>query len=256
MTARLPAQGEQTQSKQYGEAVRVPKAATLVASSLRQQIIGGVVGDGEPLPSEAELMTQFGVSRPTLREAIRILESENLVSIRRGARGGPTAHQIQADLVSRYAGLMLQSLGTTLSDVYDARIILEPACVRDLSRSRTEQDLEMLREALTLEEESSDITGSRVGFHHMLIERTGNQTLILFSRLISDLLISAAEGVVVGLDPDEAHREHLRLLELIENRDASGAFDHWRSHLKRAKEYVLDQAGGDLRVVDVSALRG
>src|SRR5207245_2326520 len=62
-----------------GRQVRVPKTAELVARSLRRQIIRGELGQGEALPSESALMEQFGVSRPTLREAFRVLESESLI---------------------------------------------------------------------------------------------------------------------------------------------------------------------------------
>src|SRR2546423_893707 len=71
-----------------GRQVRVPKTAELVARALRRQIIRRELGQGEALPSESALMEQFGVSRPTLREAFRLLESESLIEVRRGVRGG------------------------------------------------------------------------------------------------------------------------------------------------------------------------
>jgi DNA-binding FadR family transcriptional regulator len=61
------------------DAIRVPKAAELVAAPLRRQIITGELSEGDALPSEAALMTQFRISRATLREAFRILESESLM---------------------------------------------------------------------------------------------------------------------------------------------------------------------------------
>ncbi len=68
--------------------VRVPKTAELVAQHLRRLIVRGEIAEGESLPAEAELRAQFGVSRPILREAFRVLESESLIVVRRGARGG------------------------------------------------------------------------------------------------------------------------------------------------------------------------
>ena len=68
--------------------VRVPKTAELVAGQIRRQIIRGDIEEGDALLPESELMSQFGVSRPTLREAFRILESESLITVTRGARGG------------------------------------------------------------------------------------------------------------------------------------------------------------------------
>ena len=67
---------------------RVPKAAEIIADQLRSQVIRGDLKAGEMLPSEAELCESFGVSRPTLREAIRILESRFLIHVSRGVKGG------------------------------------------------------------------------------------------------------------------------------------------------------------------------
>ena len=73
---------------QIGTVVRAPKTGELIATHLRRQIVRGELRPGETLPAESQLMEQFGVSRPTLREAFRILESEPLISVRRGSRGG------------------------------------------------------------------------------------------------------------------------------------------------------------------------
>ncbi|MBN9593367.1 MAG: FadR family transcriptional regulator, partial [Alphaproteobacteria bacterium] len=71
--------------------VRVPKAAELIADVIRRQIVVGELKEGEPLPAEALLMAQFKVSRPTLREAFRILETDGLIQVRRVAGGGARA---------------------------------------------------------------------------------------------------------------------------------------------------------------------
>src|SRR5947207_2228594 len=96
--------------------VRVPKTAELVAAQLRRQIVRGELKEGDALPPEAALMEQFGVSRPTLREAFRVLESESLISIRRGSRGGARVHTPNGEVAARHAGLLLQVRGTTLGD--------------------------------------------------------------------------------------------------------------------------------------------
>lgn len=68
--------------------VHVPKAAVLVADALRDRILRRELVPGDRLPSEPLLMSQYGVSRPTLREALRLLEAAELLEVRRGARGG------------------------------------------------------------------------------------------------------------------------------------------------------------------------
>ena len=105
--------------------VRVPKMAELVAQQLRRQIIRGELPEGAALPSEAALMTQFGVSRPTLREAFRVLESEGLINVRRGAHGGARVQIPNGEAAARYAGLVLEFRGATkrLGSVLDAEVL-------------------------------------------------------------------------------------------------------------------------------------
>ena len=78
----------QQNAQRVGDKVRVPKVAELVADQIRRRIVRGHLEEGEALLPESELMAEFGVSRPTLREAFRILESESLITVTRGSRGG------------------------------------------------------------------------------------------------------------------------------------------------------------------------
>ena len=75
----------------------------LPGADLRRQIIRGELAQGDALPTESDLMVRFGVSRPTLREAFRVLESENLIAIRRGARGGARVQPPDREVAARYA---------------------------------------------------------------------------------------------------------------------------------------------------------
>jgi DNA-binding FadR family transcriptional regulator len=73
--------------------VRLPKTAEVLADVLRRRVLDGELSPGDRLPSEAGLMTRYQVSRPTVREALRLLEAEELVEVRRGARGGPVVRR-------------------------------------------------------------------------------------------------------------------------------------------------------------------
>ena len=107
--------------------LHVPKMAEMIADRLRRQIVRGELAEGETLPSEQQLQARFVVSRPTLREAYRILESESLITIRRGAHGGAVVRVPNSDVAARYAALILEYRGTPLDDLYQARIVIEPA---------------------------------------------------------------------------------------------------------------------------------
>ncbi|MCV7176544.1 FadR/GntR family transcriptional regulator, partial [Mycolicibacterium sphagni] len=121
--------------------VRAPKTAELIADQLRSQIVRGVLKEGDALPTEIELVKQFGVSRPTLREAFRILESESLIIVRRGSRGGVLVSSPRTSVAARDFGLLLQMSGATLADVYEARKVFEPAAAEMLARRAAAEDI-------------------------------------------------------------------------------------------------------------------
>src|SRR3954464_13197706 len=116
-------------------AIRSPKTAELVAGTLRRMVVDGQLKEGDYLPNEAELMAHFGVSRPTLREAVRVLESERLVEVRRGSRTGARVRVPGAEIVARPAGLLLEVSGATIADVMVARAGFEPMAARLLAET-------------------------------------------------------------------------------------------------------------------------
>jgi DNA-binding FadR family transcriptional regulator len=161
--------------------IRVPKAAELVASTLRRQIVTGELKEDDSLPSEALLMQRFRVSRPTLREAFRILESESLIQVRRGARGGARVQIPDGDVAARYAGYVLEYRGTTMADVYTARAELEVPLARLLATTAKPKQVARLRtvidEAADHLDDAEAYSEYDVQFHLLVAELAGNQTL-------------------------------------------------------------------------------
>src|SRR3546814_20794542 len=102
-----PGRGKKLQMDNGASRIRVPKTSELVADQIRAQIVRGELTEGDSLPPEGALMTTRGISRPTLREAFRILEAENLISVVRGSRSGARVNQPSTELVSRHAGQVL-----------------------------------------------------------------------------------------------------------------------------------------------------
>jgi DNA-binding FadR family transcriptional regulator len=258
MTEALPKGKQPT----VGSQVRVPKMGELVASSLRRQIVRGDLAEGDALPSESELMRQFGVSRPTLREAFRVLESESLISVRRGVHGGARVHVPNGDVAARYAALVLEHRGATLRDVYEARGAIEAACVGRVVQNRTQKQLATLRQAV---EDSRLLQGNPVRqmaeqsrFHQLLVEMTGNQTLVVLSgmlRRIVDVVNLSHAHEDAGPPAGEralrkGFRAHERLISLIEQRDVAEAESLWRKHLLAADEYILE-GSSSLTVLDL-----
>jgi DNA-binding FadR family transcriptional regulator len=234
-----PAPGD---AGRVGRHVRVPKTAELVAAHLRRQIVRGELVEGDALPPEAVLMEQFGVSRPTLREAFRVLESEALISVRRGAHGGARVHTPNGDVAARYAGLVLEHRGTTLADVHHAMALLEPACARELAAA-DEAALAQLhavhqRAAPALDTDPQAVLAHHGHFHQLLVDLAGNQTVTVLAAMIRHILEQTNLGEAHPLTaPDtaaDAHdhqRAHARLLELLGQGDADAAETHWRAHV-------------------------
>ncbi|MBV9380341.1 MAG: FadR family transcriptional regulator [Streptosporangiaceae bacterium] len=230
--------------------VRVPKAGEMVASQLRRQIVLGELREGDQLPSESVLMEEFGVSRPTLREAFRILEAEGAITVRRGVRGGARVQVPDAGVAARHVGLVLQHRGTLLSDVYDIRAVLEPAAARMAARRRTSADLARLQDVLDRERESIDDPGASFAadaeFHRLIVELSGSETLQVLTAMVTDIIREGDRAYADSHDWQHeqelakiAIRAHTRLVELIRKRNGEEAEEHWRKHLAESAKIVL-----------------
>jgi DNA-binding FadR family transcriptional regulator len=246
--------------------IRVPKTAELVADRLRRQIVRGELSEGDALPPETQLLEQFGVSRPTLREAFRVLEAESLISVRRGSRGGARVHAPDVAVAARYAALLLQVKGATLKDVYDARIILEPPAAGLVARRATKSDIDRLQAALDAEASAVDDRVSHgeaaTHFHETMIRLAGNRTLAVLAGMLHEIIVHHtyySTSTATGLDDCEADssrderratRAHARLLELVRAGDADGAEEFWRVHMEAAGQLLLREHGAKT-VVDV-----
>ncbi|WP_405136512.1 FadR/GntR family transcriptional regulator [Nocardia sp. NBC_01388] len=234
-----------------GRQIRLPKMAEMIAGDLRRQIVHGQLAEGDALPSETELMAQYDVSRPTLREAFRILESESLITVRRGAHGGARVQLPDPKVVARYAAVILQYQRTTLEDVYEARSIVEPPCVGLLAELRSDDAISQLRAALVEHDAVGDdpmrSVRLHVAFHSLLIGLTGNQTLRLLMGMLENIIDMANASQVQSTIGSAAHQRasrkglaaHHRVVDLIEARDAEGAEQLWRKHLTEARDYLV-----------------
>src|SRR3984957_9560415 len=230
---------------------RAPKAAELVAAELRRQIIRGELADGDPLPSESDLLARFGVSRPTLREAYRVLESESFIIVRRGAKGGTWVRPPDREVAARYAAFTLEYRGVTVRDVYDARAALEVPSVGKLAIERTDADLDVLDTALSGQEavarDSRESIRLHGDFHTLLVRLAGNQTLTLLNEMLHDIVEVANTALQPATDSavrsarESTNKTHRRVLEHIRARDQRRAEDLWRRHLHEAQGYLLGE---------------
>lgn len=240
-------------SRTVGRQVRVPKTAELVAAALRRRIVRGDLGPGDALPSESDLMEQFGVSRPTLREAYRVLESELLIEIRRGVHGGARVNAPDLEVAARYSGLILEFRGATLGDVYQASAMIEPPCARALADRHSPHDVARLRTALDVEKaalgDPMKLVEAQDAFHRLVVGLVGNETMNLLVGIVRTLVDKAnASSIETNDSPGmrtqarKGHRAHAKLVDLIEAGDVAQAEQLWARHIS-ATDDVVNAAG-------------
>ena len=232
-------------------AVRVPKAAELIAAELRGKIVRGVLQEGDRLGPEQELQEQFNVSRPTLREAFRILESEALITVVRGSHGGVIIHEPKGSGAARSLALLLQSRNVTLADVYEARTIIEPPAARILAeRSGRQAAVRGLRACIEDEraviEDPHAFAGANTRFHEQLVAHAGNRTVSVVAEMLHDLVERAVEAVSEsgsGTESVSTRRRGIkaqaRLVDLIESGQGDEAEEDWRRHMEVVGRVML-----------------
>lgn len=227
-------------------AVRSPKTAELVARTLRRMVVDGKLKDGDFLPYEADLMAHFQVSRPILREAVRVLESERLVEVRRGSRTGARVRVPGPEIVARPAGLLLELSGTTLADVMTARVAIEPVAAKLLAETGSKDahdELKRLVDEIPSARESGELAQASASLHRRMVELSGNATLGMIAGMLHEISERHTTAAVRDVVPKAAYakllRSYDRLVDLVCARNGIEAEAHWRRHMETASAALL-----------------
>jgi len=248
--------------------VRSVRLAEQVAATLRDRILGGELADGSMLPKQDQLMEEFGISMPPIREALRILESEGLITVRRGNVGGASVHRPQESAAASMFGMLLQSRRVTLGQLVAAMAAVEPMCVVAAAErpDRATAVLPVLRatldESAAAFDDAERYTGLARRFHTELVATCGNTVMALMVGVLETLWTAhvdrlARRPVQLGAYAEPAARrvsskEHERIYAAIAAGDARAAERAARTHTGHGRR---EGWGIDLdQVVDVSAL--
>jgi DNA-binding FadR family transcriptional regulator len=249
--------------------LRPPRVAEIVAGVLRERIVGGDLADGDLLPTQDELIAQYRVSRPALREALRILEDEGLLTVRRGKVGGSVVRRPTAGASAYSFGLLLQSRRATVGDLATAIKHIEPVaaslCAARPDRARAV--VPVLRANLAQAEaaiaDGPRFTALAREFHELLVSRCGNETLILALGALESLWSEqerqwAVRAASEGVYPEERYRRdvlsaHAAVTDAIASGDADAAGHLDASHLGHSQRYTLE--GSPDQVVRATPLR-
>jgi GntR family transcriptional regulator, transcriptional repressor for pyruvate dehydrogenase complex len=241
---------------------RQPRVAEIVASKLRDDILSGRLTEGDVLPSQESLFGEFGVSPPALREAIHILETDGLLSVRRGNVGGAVVHRPTDERTAHMISMVLQARSATPVDVSEALIHLEPICA-GMCAGRDDRMTEVvpyLQHELDLQtgqfDDVSQFVPNARRFHETLVSRCGNEPMILLIGSL-ELIWSAHESSVWtdSNDPAEpvrmadktrraALRDHQRLLDAISEGNPARAIRLAQDHLAAARRNTLAFGSG------------
>lgn len=223
-----------------------------VADQLRELILNGSLSAGDRLPTEAELSANFGVSRSTIREALRLLASQHLITTLRGTTGGTFVAKVQPEQVRQYLetsiGLMSGTAEISVGEMLEAREMLEVPAARLAAERRREHHLEALRAVVAREKHSRE-RGVRFHehrtFHTAIVEAAGNGLLVMMTEPIFRVLQNRFldPGVPAEFWP-QVDRDHEEIIRCIEEGDGEAAAQAMREHLRRLRPaYVgLQQA--------------
>lgn len=218
---------------------RLRPAYQQVADQLRTLIISGELASGDRLPPEGKLGASFGVSRSTVREALRALVSQGLMRTTRGTTGGTFVIRIRPAAVSSYLetsiGLMSGTDDLPLTDLLEARDLLEVPAAALAAGRHGQEHVDALREAIVREKASRGRSvkfSEHRQFHGLIIAATGNGLLRIMAdpifRVLQTRFLQGVEGEDFWARVDN---EHEQLVDRIAAGDAKGASAAMRKHL-------------------------
>lgn len=227
---------------------RTRKTSETVARQLVQDIVERRLPPESPLPPESVMLTQYGVSRASLREALRILEVHGLLTIKSGPRGGPRIAAVDASDFGKMATFYYQATHTTFAELAEARLCIEPMTARLAALHATDEDLHTLQDNITAAKaltDRSDNNTSEPGeepterrlvdlsrtFHGLVAQMAGNRVLTLIGSSFEEIFSVYSTD---NLGPEEnrkAVRMHERIAEALLDRDGDRAETLMRDHL-------------------------
>ena len=227
------------------ETLRVPRASELVADRLRQLIVLGTVRTGAMLPSEKELVAQLGVSRATLREALRRLETEGLIVSRPGAKGGSVVQRPGPTSLIKPLRTLVQIEDAPFSQMAEARRLIEPLCGQLAAGRATTGDLAEMDEAIaemraTIGDQPAYLAG-QMRFHLAVVAATHNPIMRTLTASLAELNYEYVREVTLspGDCAEGAHACEM-ILAAIRMGDGATASRRIERHI-RAVEAVVTQ---------------
>jgi GntR family transcriptional repressor for pyruvate dehydrogenase complex len=221
--------------------VRRTRVYEAVAAQIQKQIADGTLRPGDRLPSERELAEAFGVSRASVRDAIRVLELAGLVVPRQGE--GTVVRELTHDSVVSPLASALVRRKDLLADLLDVRRIIEPALAHRAAERATDDDIQAMEEIL--QRQGAKVRKGEPGidedtaFHYRLATAARNQVILKVMDVLMDLLREGrARALQVQGRPQRSLEGHRRILAAVRRRDPVAARRAMEQHLEEIGEIL------------------
>jgi len=221
---------------------RLPKASDILADQLRAEILRNHLKSGDDLPSEAELIALHQFSRSTVREALRLLESDGLITIQRGSKGGIKVARPDMTQVSRILAITFTFDEVTLGQFLAFRQLIEGEVAALAAENATPEQRKTLLE-ISLEETEKRELGRAVEFHGYLGECTNNGVFKVIIGAIHEVVnMQTALERLTAVDTEAIKRAHRKIAQAINAGKGNEAKRAMISHLARYEE-ILEEHG-------------
>lgn len=223
-------------------ASRISKASDVLADDLRSWILGEALPPDAPVPSESEIMRDWGFSRGTVREALRLLENDGLIVTRRGPKGGIRVRRPEVAQVSRSLALILSSNQTPLRDLFALRKLVEPAVAEAAARDATAEQRAWLKSIAEAGDGPSENWRMSIEFHVALGRVSNNGLFDILMTALHDSLEWQMSGENVGpLKVDEVTRAHASIADAVILGDADLASRRMYAHVGAFEAVLIKQ---------------
>jgi GntR family transcriptional repressor for pyruvate dehydrogenase complex len=225
--------------------VRTARAFEGIADQIRRAMAAGRLRVGDRLPPERELAEQFGVSRNTLREALRSLENAGLLRLQKGAWGGAFVRESTGDAV--VAGFRdMYHLGAIAPEhLTEARVMIESIAVRVACERATSEDIAALianiataAKAAGSKTDFYDQAAIHLDFHCILARATKNPVMVIVMESLLDVMLHFIRAIGQTQNP-WVLRSRRRFMKLFAARDSDGAVAEMQQHLERLNRHYL-----------------
>lgn len=224
-----------------------------VIEQIQKNIMNGILKKGDKLPSERELSDKMGVSRTSIREAIRVLETMGVIESRQG-EGNFICSNIEKSLLQPLS-MMFKLNDGTWKDIYELRNILEIECAKLTALRATDLDCRELENLVKqMEEETFGQNRYEIlveldkNFHNLLSTMSKNyliQSLFITTSNLFEKFIEDARYKIIAYDSEKANKrlleQHKKICESIINRDEELAISAMKEHMEYIKENALER---------------